>query len=151
MKKQQALELYEGLKTLNLKGLKLNYILLKNKAKLEKEIELIQELIKASKGFIEYDTKRIELAKKYAKTDKNGEVKVDGNRILIENEELFLEELKELQEEFADAIKERDAQLQDYIKLLDEEFTGELEKVDVEYLPEDISTKELDILFPILN
>ncbi|MFW6272824.1 MAG: hypothetical protein ACOC2U_03490, partial [bacterium] len=61
------------------KKVKFNYALLKNKKILEAEQEIIKEVLKPSDAFMEFDQKRIDVCKKHADKDENGEVIINDD------------------------------------------------------------------------
>jgi len=146
MKRKNLFKLQEGISMCgNLKGLKFAYCMAKNKKKIDEEIEFIKEFIKPSEEYLDYDRKRIELAKSCAKVkDGKEEVAVkDGvESYVMENQEDFNKKVKELQEEYNDALEGRKKQIEDYGKLIEEEIEIELCKIKEKNLPEDITTNQ---------
>lgn len=152
MKKQDALNLFQGLNTLaGLKGVKFSYAVAKNINILKGEVESLEKSITPSEEFSEYDKKRIELAKKYAELDESGELKSKDFKIIFTDEAGFKKALAPLLEEYKDALAKRDEQMKEYAELLKEESDVQLHKLKIEDVPEDISTEQMYVLYPIIE
>ena len=99
--------------------IKFSYFVAKNKMIIKDEVQILQQLVTPSQSFIEYDTKRVELAEKYADRDEDGKPIVENNTYIItEKKEVFDKELAELKEEYKEAIQEFEKQLDEYAELI---------------------------------
>jgi len=84
----------------NLKGVKFSYALSKNRKMIMAELETLQEAIKPSEAFAEYDKKRIELCEKFADQE-NGKAKLVNNNYVFsdENKAKFEKAMEEIKDE----------------------------------------------------
>lgn len=146
--RQELFELWHGLFLLaNLKGFKLAYAVARTKAKLKPEIEALDEALKPDNAFQEYEKKRLNLCRKYARKDEFGEPIVQGNQFVFENREEFEAQMIPLDDEYVNAIEVRKAQLEDYQKSLREPITVEVHQVSPDDLPQDLTVKEMEVLY----
>ena len=100
-------------------NVKFSYFIAKNKIFIKDEIEALNEAKKPPVGFVAYDNKRVELARKYADRDQNGNVKIeDNNFVITENFDKFRVELEKLKEKYKDPIAEYEAQIKEFEDLL---------------------------------
>ncbi len=152
MKNEKISEVYIGLKKIkDLEGVKLNYAIAKNVNKLEQEVIAIEKSLEASVGFKEYEKARIELAKSHAKKDDNGiPVEKDGRYIMVD-EDKFNKEWGKLKLKHKKDLDAREEQLKDFNKLLDLEVPIELFMVDLKDVPENITTKDMLALYPMIK
>lgn len=126
---------------------KFSYFVAKNKILLKKEFDILESIKKPDPKFIEYDTKRAELAHKYSDKLENGQPRVEnGNFIITKELEVFREELGKLKESYTDVIKDYEKQVKDFDELLDKEveFTGI--KIDLKDVPEEIEASVIEVL-----
>lgn len=152
MTKNEIVELYNNLHQIkNLKGSKFNYAIAKNINILKPEVEAIQETAKPRESFVEYDTARIELCKKHAKKDEQGEAVMKGGDFDIEDMKAFDKELKKLQETHKQALDDRETQMKELDALLKEESPIELHKITLSDIPEDITTVQMNSIFTIIE
>lgn len=131
--------------------------IIKNNKLIEKEISDIQEVSKPNEKFLEYDRKRLELAKEYSKGD-DGKVNSkdlgNGNveyLIQSDKQEEFKKEFNSLKEEYQEYIDKHDIQQKDLNAYLNKEIDFEFKLIDPNKLPEKFKTSHLDKLFPIIN
>lgn len=150
MKNQELFTLYQGLKNLNLTGIKLNFAIIKNMKLLEAEIESIQKALKSDEKFEEFEKKRVELLDKYG-LKKNGNFVSENNQVVLKDAEGFDKEFSVIQEQYADIISSRAQQLKEYSELLQQENDIQLKKIDISWMPEDIETKDMNILYPLIE
>ena len=156
MKNQQLFELFNALNTVTgLSGVRFNYAIAKNIATLKPEILSLQEALKASEEFNKYDTERIEIAKKHAKKDENGEpIKQNvgtQEQFIIEDKELFDKEFEALKEAHKEVYEARLKQLKDFEDLLEVENPVVLHKIKLSDIPEDIKTEQLAGIYPLIE
>ena len=134
MKNKDLFNLFNSLCNLsNLKGIKFSYGIIKNKKNIKNEIEILQNIIKPSQEFIEFDKEREKLCKKYSKKDEKGEIIIKNNNYDIKSEckEIFNKEFDDLKEQNKEFIIKREKQLEEYNKLLEEECNIELHKIKI--------------------
>ncbi len=155
------LELIQFYNTLHsvgdLQGVKFAYAVSKNIYTIKPHIEALQASVASTEEFQQYEKERVELAKKHAKKNKEGNpitnTNLDNNTqsYEIENEDKFQKELEKLQEKHKNALQEREKQIEKYKELLQEEANIELHKIKVKDLPEKITPQQMTGLFPIVE
>jgi len=153
MKNSELAPLHRALTNVgNLKGVKFSYAVAKNMSIIEKELEIIGET-KAAKDFLEFDKqrqeKRLKLLEKHAKKDEDGKpIKKENGDYELESISKFTKEVSALFEIEYEANKEV---VDEYQKLLDQEAEIEFHKVKLENVPEDITTGQMNLIFPIID
>jgi hypothetical protein len=153
---KEASDLYQALDQnffKDLKGAKFNYAMVRNKSILKSELALVESAFKASEKYFQYDSKRVDLLKKYAEKDEKGNPVIESNnfKLLPEEEKKFLDELNVVKEEFADALKEREKQSQEFNKLLDEPISFELHMISLDIIPDEVTKEQMEILMPLIR
>lgn len=143
--------LYNTLESLNYKGVKFAYTIARNIKSLKPLMESMDKALAIPKEFIEYDKLRVDLAKRHADKDENGKPKVEKNNFVIKDVKAFDEEINALQEKYKTVIDARQKQLDEYKVFQDEEVEVEVFPISQMLLPEDITTKELTSIFPIVE
>lgn len=148
MKKSTVLKLWkvfcqlEGLKH----DVRLSYFLAKNKRDIKAEIEIMDEAQKASQAFIEYETRRVELAQLLSDKDANGNPKIhNGQYIIYDKKDEFEAEMKKLKTKFKKAISDREKQVTEYNSMLDDEVSLNLSKINIRQLPSQIEPSVIEI------
>ena len=134
MKREKLFEIYSAMTELDkiVHGFKLGYALAKNLNKIKPEVEAVKQALKPSKEFTEFETKRIEASKSFAKLDDQGEpVIVDGAYDLADVEG-FTKAMDTLRVECSEALSNRDKQVEEYNALLLEEIEFEFHKVKLQ-------------------
>ena len=115
MKRRVLLNLWHALNKLEGQkhDVRFSYFLAKNKVALKTEIEALDEAQKPNAAFIEFENKRIDLAKKYSDKDVTGNPKIhNGQYVIFDQKDEFDEEIKNLREKFKAAIESREAQVE---------------------------------------
>jgi hypothetical protein len=148
MKRRVLLNLWHALN--KLEGMKhdvrFSYFLAKNKVALKTEIEALDEAQKPNAAFIEFENKRIDLAKKYSDKDATGNPKIhNGQYVIFDQKDEFDEEIKNLREKFKAAIESREAQVEEYNKMLKDEVDFKPTKIKFNQLPKQIESVFLEI------
>lgn len=157
MKRTEIVNLYNGLNSVgNLVGVIFGYAVNKNLAILKPEIEALQKALTPSEKFLEYDVKRVDIVKKYAKKDEKGEfvlLEVGGKKSydVAGQEDTVENEVKPLKEEYKAAIEDNEKQMIEYNTLLEQESNVELYKVKLENVPKDITAAQMTAIFPIVE
>lgn len=154
--KQQVIELQSALNSVgNLSGVKFAYAVARNKAKIQGEIEAITAAQKASPEFAEFEEKRIELAKKYAKKNDKGEFELidgpEGKSFSVEDKDGFNKEFESLKAEYKETLDAREKQKVDFENLLKEEIELDLYTIPFSSVPEDIKADQMSGLLPIIE
>ena len=153
MTKQELLELWQGLPALaNLRGFKLGYAVARTKAKLRHEIEALDEALKPDKDFQAYEEKRLQLCRKYAQKDAQGNPIIQGDQFMFgENRGGFDAEMVPLSEEFAQAIEDRRKQVEDYQDSLRGPIEIEVHQIGLEDVPEDATVAQVAVLIHLIK
>ena len=151
MTKLDLVNLFQSLHQVKeLKGIKFAYSVIKNINIIKSEIEALQKASESSLGFIEYEKKRMELAKKFAKKDK-GEPVIEGDRYILEDEKKFGKEWEKLKKEYEEEVGKREWQIKQYNDLLMEDSDIKLHKIKMADVPQDISVKLLEGIFAVIE
>lgn len=131
-----------------IKGVKFAFTVLKNKKKIEKQVdedkEIIQEILTATDEFKEFEDKRLDLCKLHSNKDEDGEAIVVDEKFDLIDEKLFNKEFDALKDEYAEPISEREQQLKEFQEIMNEEISITFAKLTFEDLPTDISEKQLE-------
>jgi vacuolar-type H+-ATPase subunit I/STV1 len=148
MKRKDFSAAVEALNSVSeIKGVKFAYAVLKNRKKIEVQVEedkpIFEEILKPSEGFKEYEQKRIELCVLHSEKDDNGDPITNDNRYKIIDTVKFNEELTELSTEYKVSIDDRQNQMNEYNTLMEENIEINFQKIDFDTLPEDISESQL--------
>lgn len=151
MKNKELLELYEFLHKINLKGVKFSYAIAKNIALIKPEVESLQKSIDMTEEYKEFDAKRIELAKKHAKKDKNGEPLVVDKNYVPGNEAELEKEFAVLKEENKELVEARKKQMDEFNELLDKQNDVKLYKINIKDIPEEISSQQMTQIFQLIE
>ncbi len=149
--KQDVLALFNGLNTLKgLPGVKFGYAVAKNINLLKPEVEAIDESVKPTEEFVQYDKERAELAQKHAKKDEKGEAITVNNSYEVEDKAAFTKELEKIQETYKEALAAREKQVKEHLELLKTESDVVLHKIALEDIPEQITTDQMYNIFHII-
>lgn len=147
MKIKDFITLFENLKTVqskNYSGTKFAYVLSKNIGLMKPEIQAIQDSFPKNddEKYKEYEEKRLETVRKYAKKDENDEFIIENNSyVLAENEEEFNKEFDSIKKDFSDFLDSVAENKKIIENILEEEAESiELRKIKIEDLPENLST-----------
>jgi len=134
----------------NLKGVKFSYALSKNRKMIMAELETLQEAIKPSEAFAEYDKKRIELCEKFADQE-NGKAKLVNNNYVFsdENKAKFEKAMEEIKDE--EIIKEREAQFKEFNELLKKESDFKPFMIAYEDVPSEITASAMDAIIDLIS
>lgn len=157
MKNKDILSLYEGLlSTGKLTGVIFGYAVNRNMEILKPHINALQNCIIPSEKFVEYDSKRLEIVKNYAKKDSNGNFIMVGsgkntNYDVGENIDKVTDEVKKLQEEYGEYIKEQDEKINQFNSILDNDVEINLYKVKLENVPKEINAEQMSLIYPIIE
>jgi len=160
MKRLQAKNLLANSRILgNLKGVKFSYMITKNINKLKEEFTALDEAIKTTDAFNEFQKQRIALAEKHAKLDENGRPVVikekDENgrpveRYDIVNQKLFETDLETLRVEHKDALDEMENKIKEYNELMKTDVEVELHEIKLSDVPEDITAQQMSIISDLI-
>jgi hypothetical protein len=130
-----------------LKGVKFAHFLVKNKKKIQPEIEALEEAIEMSEAYRAYDNERAKLAEHYCDKDEHGRSIISNSQYVItEKFNEFNKELETLKEKFSNVIKEREQQIKEYNELLDEKVEYEGFKIHLDNIPNDVDSDFVEVL-----
>lgn len=160
LKKKDLIVLYNGLNSVgNLVGVFFGYAVNRNLEKMRPEIEALQKAVTPSKEFTEYDVKRVEIVKKYAKKDeKTGEFIIKDKGVagkesydVGDNAEVVEKEVGAFKEENKAVVEAHEKKMEEYNALLEQDSTVELYKVKLENVPKEITASQMAAVFPIVE
>jgi len=155
MTNKEALILYKNLNELGfLKGKTFAIAVIRNKRFLKEIVDIHEEMIKPHDTFISYEQNKIELGKKHALKDENGNyVFVDSEKqsIRLKNPEEYKIELHNLNETYKEVILQRNTQIQQTNEWLEDTIEVLLNKITENDLPDDISVDQLDKIFEMVG
>jgi hypothetical protein len=151
MKNQEILSLYENLHQLNLKGVKFSYAVAKNIALLKPEVESLQKAIEQSEDFKKFEQERVELAKKHAKKNENGEPIEEKGQYIIEDKEAFKKDFTDLKEKNKEVVEAREEQIKEFNELLEKENEIKFHKISIKDVPEDITTVQMNQIYSLIS
>ncbi len=151
MKRRVALDVWRYINDYNSEYLpkKFSYFLAKNKKALKNEIDALQEAVKTSPEWLEYEQKRIQILVKYAEKDNNGEPIIRNNQYILNRELIFeaTQEINDLVSEYKDVLDQREKEETELRKLLEEEVEiPGCAKIEVEFLPEKLKPEFVELL-----
>ncbi len=144
MLKKELFALQAGLTAVGkLQGVKFAYAVAKNSQIIKHELKALQEAVKPSDKFIEFDQKRIELCRDHAEKDEKGSSIIVGSEFSIRDRQSFDIDLEGLREKHAEAVVQREAQVEEYEHLLEESCELSLHKIGKDDLPENITAEQM--------
>ena len=136
----------------NLKGHKIAYAVARNKRALTEERDILNEIMISSKKFGEFTKKRVDLCKKLATKDDNGNpVIVDKNYVGLDDNPDFIKAIESLQEEYKDAIEKDENKMLDYQNAMDEEIEFNMFVISYDDIPDDVTVGQMDVLFLMIR
>ena len=152
MKRRELYVYMESIeKVSSLKGVKFAYTIIKNKKKFEEEIKILEEVVKPSEGFTNYEKERISLCELSCEKTENGSPVIENNRYKIIDVPKFDLELNSLKEKNNEFITERENQINEYNRMLEEDINLDISKIGFEDLPIDITTEQLESIDFMIN
>ena len=130
------------------------YGIAKNKRIVDAEVKSIEDAQKNQKlpeGIEEFEAKRIDLCKKMADKDEEGNPLVVNNSfVLAENKAKFDKKLEKLRKEYEVAITTRETQDKDFQDFLKEEIEVDFHAIKVDDLPDNVTAQQIGILDEII-
>ena len=152
---QKALALYQTLQQLLNSKYDLSIITAYNMAfnldQLEPTFKAIDAATKSNKIVNEFEQKRAELLKKYAKFDDNNQPVIQNNEFVLANPKEFNSEINALKKDYNDIDAIILAHNQELQKLLDKKITVDLHKIKLANLPQSLPGNFVQALYPILE
>lgn len=160
MKNSEVIEIYRNLERISkgtYKGIEFSFAVLKNKKVFKEYVDTLQETVKPSEEFLEYEKARIDLLKELS-TDESGEVKTrdigGGNieyLILEENKDKFQKKLASLKKKHKTSIDEHDKKVESYNDFLSKDATIEAVTISKGSLPDDLKITDLEGIFELIE
>jgi len=136
----------------DLSGIKFAYAITKNKRKIQQELDTLKEIFKPIAEYDKYEQDRVKLCNELCDKDENNNPVIKNNQFVgLEKNEDFNKKVKILQETYKSAIEERENQIKEYNTLMSEEVEIELHKVKLVDVPQNISSKQLESIFVIID
>jgi len=153
--RQQVLDLHNGLHSVgNLNGVKFAYAVSKNLFKMKSEVEALQETYKPAQEFVTYEGERIKLAEEHAEKTDDEPKKIMENgiqRFVIKDKKTFDKELEVLKKKYKTALESRKEQIESFEALLKEKIEIDLHKIDIKDVPKEITAKQMNDIFVIIE
>jgi len=164
MKNKDVLFYEVALDDVELKGIDVVTLLSRNKELATEEAKHLRAPIQPTEKIKEYRSKLNDIQMRFSKKNSEGHmimrvVNAGGERVEIPDiedfdnpEGLYAKEYAKLRQEFAEELKEYEELIADFKKRLDddnENFTPIL--IDFQYLPKDIGSKEMRIIWELLD
>lgn len=152
MKRSEFFDLYNKLQGLRYHSDNKNfsYALIKNIKAIEQDINKLNEVIKPTEEFLQFEQERLAICQSHSIKDDNGDPLLNGDEFQIENIEKFNEDLIPLKTKYQDMLNYRQEQIEKYNSLLDQEIEMELVKIGPDDLPDTITPNEIEDIYPIL-
>ena len=129
---------------------KLSYAVMKNLRILGDELKKITNRPRPTEKLKEWDKKRLELCKQYAKKDDNGDPIIIDNFYDIEDREAFDKANNELKEQYKVDIEEAEAQSKKYQEELQQDVKIKLYYIKSNDLPDNLTVEQLEKLEDII-
>ena len=151
IKRGELADLGIVIEKMNIKGAKFSYALVKNKKKIDKELEIIQETInmETSKEEIELNDARIKLLEKHSHKDEEWKAKLKIDPIMkrqvydVKDIKKYNEAYKELEKKHSKAVELMKKRKEDIDKLLEEKVEIDFHLIKEDAIPEDITPQQL--------
>ncbi len=138
--KSDILILWQTLNILpSVESFQVGYALARTRRFIKDEVEALQEAIKPSADFLEYDRKRLELCERLAKKDDKGNPVISGTQYVFDNPQEFQEELTKLNEEYQEVLTKRDEQIAAFNKALLEPAGCQVFMVKASKMPDSLA------------
>jgi len=149
MKKRDLIKLQGAL--ISIEGrqfsVKFSYFVAKTKVMIKNEFAALDEVRKPSEKFMEYDTKRAQLAHDLADRLPDGQPKIENNNfIIVEKVDEFKTKLDELKEQYKAAIKKHEKNQKEFDDLLNEDIVLDTPKINLKDIPPAIEPSVLEVL-----
>ncbi len=145
LKNSQILELVLAFTEIGKRNIKSNkkfsYAIVLNDEETQKHKTAIQHVSEPSEEFTQYETQRMDIIKKYAEIDDEGNVKTAPNGMVIFHDDVLDDvksEISVLDDECAKIIADRDQDIADYNEILDKEVELDIETVSIDDIPDGV-------------
>lgn len=147
--RNEFIALYNQMSDLDdLTGAKFAYAIHRIKSTLFAEFKRLRELNKAKPGYIDYEGKRTELCEELADKDEKGNPMIDGGQYLItERKDEFDQRFEALKVEYSSVLAER----AEFAAMLNDEVEMDFYDIAKDWIPENITVKQAEIIAPFLT
>lgn len=152
MSKGKLLKLDEALDRLSRVAItKFAYAVAQNRRRIFDEVQAIKASNNPSKAFMEYEQKRFEIVKKYARYEGGKMVELPDKTVALVDYESFSKEYGELSRENSEILEERNRQLEQFNELLKEEHSFDPFLINWKYAPADLRADELEPIIDLMD
>ena len=152
MNKKDLFLLQSGLADVGkLQGVKFAYAVARNLQIIKREMEALQEAIKPSDDFSDFEKKRLELCRKHADKNEKGDPIIIGSEFSIQDRQSFDIDLENLRDNHHDVCELRERQVEEYEQLLEETCDLDLHKIAKDNLPENITAEQIFGIIDIIE
>ncbi len=126
------------------------YAMARTKRFIKDEVEAMQEAIKPSADYLEYDRKRVELCERLSKKDDNGKSIVLGGGYVFDNPQEFQIELAKLDKKHREVLNKREEQIAAFNKAMLESAESKVFMVKASKMPDSLGSFA-DGLYPMID
>lgn len=153
LKRVKLFKLLQGINVaLLLPGAKFAYALVKNKKKIQSELDILKEIAKSTEEPEDFRKKRIDLCEQFCeKDDKKKSIIKNNSYCGLEGNKKFNKEVEKLKLEYKTVLDKREKAVGEYDKLLQEEVEVDLHKIILKDIPEDITGQQLEAIQEIIE
>jgi hypothetical protein len=154
MKHKDLLKFWEGLNSVgHFKGVKFAYAVCRNRAMVKSIIDSLEDSFKPSEEFVKWDAERLEIARKYARKDEQGNlIEMPGRNLDITNMPAFIAEIDLLKEKYQEALDAREKQMAEKESLMSEEVQDfKPYMLPFSQIPEDMTVEHMDKIIWMLE
>ena len=126
--------------------IKFSYFIAKNRKRMKEEIEILMGLTNSTDDYKTYDRERAGLANKLSDKDEKGNPIIqNGQYVIIEKQEEFQKQLKELQKKYKKDIEEQEKRIKEFNDILEEDVDFEGYQIHTDNLPEKIEPNTIEL------
>jgi len=156
MKIKEAVALYKAMQNdlfKDLKGVRFNYALKRNKEILKKELSIIESSFVPSPDYEKLEEERVNILAKYVERDEKGNPVVENGdfKVSDENKELFNKDFAPIKEKYMEATKDQQKRVQEFTSMVEEnDISFELHSFKLNDLPEDITQEQMEFIYPLV-
>lgn len=116
-------------------------------------VNSLNDIIKPSEEYTEYDNRRYEIIRSYADIDNDGNMIIKNGAIKIRKDmfDLCKKAIDKLDDDHVDIIKKRKSDINEIDIVLRQEIEFDVDCICMDDIPEDIDQTLMDALLPIIN
>jgi len=145
-------DMYDDKKTSRSNWQKFAYAISRNEDFFISLTKAMKKLLNPSKKYMEYNTKRLELAQKYADLDKDGKPIIFNNNYVINtrrNE--FESQIEKIKDEYKECIEEQEKRENSLDEILEREEEVQIYQIKSTYLPLTLTASQLNALQTLID